>query len=340
MTGPSGKLRAMSFVTLLVLAVLVPATGLVGTAAAANAPAADNYSDILDGMEGNSTADSPYNITNVTELQAVAGDLDANYTLAGDIDASNTSSWNGGDGFEPIGNDSSPFTGTFDGSNHTITGLSINRSRENADGTGLFGRSGSGAVIEHVSLADANVNNPDSKENIGGLVGYNEGTVNETSVSGNVSGTVSGTDRVGGVVGQNTGSVDNSSASANVSGNDWVGGLVGFNTGTVNSSNATGNVSGTGNLGGLVGENEGGVVHSSYATGNVTGSLSNVGGLVGWNTEGTVNQSYATGSVSANYDRAGGLVGKIQGRLTPRTQAVTSPVTKMSAGSSETMMRG
>ncbi|XGI84730.1 GLUG motif-containing protein (plasmid) [Halorutilales archaeon Cl-col2-1] len=311
----SGKLRAVYLVSLVLVSVLALSTGGAGTAAA-NAPDAGNYSDILDGMEGNGTADSPYNITNVTELQAVAGDLDANYTVAGDIDASNTSSWNGGDGFAPIGNETTPFTGSFDGSGYAITGLYINRSRESADGTGLFGRSGSGAMIENVSLADAEVNNPDDiEENIGGLVGYNEGTVNGTSVSGNVSGTVSGTYHVGGVVGQNTGSVDDSSASANVSGTERVGGLVGFNTGTVNSSDATGNVSGQDDVGGLVGENDGGAVHSTYATGNVTGSSSNVGGLVGWNREGTVEQSYAIGDVSANDGQVGGLVGQNTGTI-------------------------
>ena len=42
-------------------------------------------------------------ITNVTELQAMEDDLTEDYVLGNDIDASATSSWNGGEGFIPVG---------------------------------------------------------------------------------------------------------------------------------------------------------------------------------------------------------------------------------------------
>jgi hypothetical protein len=46
----------------------------------------------------------PTIITNVTELQAMEDDLDEDYVLGNNIDASATSGWNGGLGFDPIGN--------------------------------------------------------------------------------------------------------------------------------------------------------------------------------------------------------------------------------------------
>jgi len=71
-------------------------------------------------------------ISNVTELQAMEDDLYGNYYLTGDIDASATSSWNDGEGFDPIGT----FVGTFDGCGYTISDLTINRPEE--DNVGLF----------------------------------------------------------------------------------------------------------------------------------------------------------------------------------------------------------
>jgi hypothetical protein len=275
-----------------------------------------------DGSEAN-----PYEVGNVDQLQCIEEQgLDANYEVVSDIDASETDSWNGGDGFEPIGElnfrGDTEFNGTFDGADYTVSGLYIDRG--SADDVGLFGGVGSGGRLENVSLENVNV----SGGTAGGLVGNNGGNVTESYANGNVSGGFG----VGGLVGYNRGNVTESYANGNVSGNDDVGGLVGFNSGgTVGESYATGDVFGDGNVGGLVGVQEAGTVRESYATGDVsadgvavgglvggsgyveesyaTGDVSgdgNVGGLVG--ISGTVTESYATGSISGN-DEVGGLVG-------------------------------
>lgn len=54
-------------------------------------------------MTGSGTAGDPYIIYDVNDLQAMKDDLTAYYELANNIDASATSGWNGGKGFEPIG---------------------------------------------------------------------------------------------------------------------------------------------------------------------------------------------------------------------------------------------
>ncbi len=54
-------------------------------------------------MTGTGTLLDPYIIYGVTDLQAMNNSLAAYYELANDIDASATSGWNSGKGFEPVG---------------------------------------------------------------------------------------------------------------------------------------------------------------------------------------------------------------------------------------------
>ena len=77
-------------------------------------------------------------------------DLIAYYVLGNDIDATATSGWNDGAGFESIGTEASSFKGSFDGKGYKITNLYINR--PGTDYVGLFGYVGSGGVIENVGL--------------------------------------------------------------------------------------------------------------------------------------------------------------------------------------------
>jgi hypothetical protein len=77
--------------------------------------------------------------------------------LGADIDASPTSTWNGGAGFEPLGGglEYQRFAGSFDGLGHTITGLTIDRPTE--PNAGLFHIAHSTSLIRNLSLLDANV---------------------------------------------------------------------------------------------------------------------------------------------------------------------------------------
>ncbi|WP_167848811.1 GLUG motif-containing protein [Methanolobus halotolerans] len=252
---------------------------------------------------GSGTEADPYQISNVAELQNMSLDLSANYTLINDIDASDTVNWNTGDGFDPIGDSSNKFTGTFDGNEFIISNLTINRSGERY--VGLFGYT-AGSFITNVSLEKTNVTGGDY--HVGGLVGYNSGgSINKSYSMGNVT----GTNYVGGLVGTNRdGTINTSYSTGNVTGTDNVGGLVGENwDASINQGYSTCNVDGDSDVGGLVGWNEGsGVVTQSYSTGSVTGS-SDVGGLVGTNYGGSINTSYSTGTVAGN-DDVGGLVGE------------------------------
>ena len=194
---------------------------------------------------------------------------------------------NGGAGWAPIGDDSNPFTATFDGNGHVIANLFIDRS--STDDIGLFGHAGSTAVIRNLGLTGVSVS---GSNKVGGLVGRNQGMVTTNYATGSVS----GIGVVGGLVGDNRGNVTASYATASVSGGTTFGGLIGSNQGTVTASYATGSVSANNTVGGLVGRNSGGTVTASYATGSVSGRQS-VGGLVG-GTGGTVTNSYYDGDTS------------------------------------------
>jgi len=277
-----------------------------------------------DPLDPNSFPNIPQGIAiqTVQDLQNIANDLAGNYHLANDIDASVTATWNGGQGFIPIGGPNSPFTGTLNGKGHIIAGLFINSGATNV---GLFGNIDSGALVENINLVQANVTGTGGGQETGAtglLAGRLDGEVANCSVSGSVTGTSTG-NFVGGLIGVNGGTVTNSSAVVAVSAPGFGsagGGLVGINVGTVSNSNATGTITNSGQgggMGGLVGENEPpGLIVNSQSSANANGNstanasvVAVVGGLAGFNSA-TIKQSRATGAVSGlNASLVGGLVG-------------------------------
>ncbi len=219
-------------------------------------------------------------IYNVHDLQAMNQNLTANYALANDIDARETSGWNGGAGFEPVGTGSSTivvdhFTGSLNGRGYTITGLHIDRPTTRY--IGLFGTIGTDAVVKNVGLIDSSIT---GTNRVGGLVGYNYmGDVFNSYTTGSIT----GDDRVGGLIGQNDWFAYNSYSMGSVTGTDVtsvVGGLIGLHTssGSLNNSYSTGQVDDGWNVGGLVGENNGGIVENSFWDTETSGQMNSDGG--------------------------------------------------------------
>ena len=87
---------------------------------------------------------------------------------------------------------------------------------------------------------------------------------------------------MGGLVGRNNGTINQAYATGNVVGhNRYIGGLVGSNiSNTIQHVFSIGNVHGRLYVGGLVGNNDNGTIKEAYAAGEVVGE-SNVGGLAG-----------------------------------------------------------
>ena len=212
-------------------------------------------------------------------------------------------------GWQPIGSSfSNSFSATFNGNDHTISNLMINRSNQSV--SGLFGYA-QNSEINNLGLLDVNISGPNR---VGSLVGRNRGSITRCYATG----TVSGPTNVGGLVGENSsgrgsgvvGSITHSHATVSVSGPTSVGGLVANNNGIITDSYATGNVAGNRFVGGLVGSNFN-TIARSYTTGDVRGTTNldsqTIGGLVGRNDASIIN-SYATGPVIGR-DIVGGLVG-------------------------------
>lgn len=141
------------------------------------------------------------------------------------------------------------FTGTFDGDNHTISGLYFCDSEKSR--VGLIGYA-TGATIKNVGVKDSYFN---GNANVGGVCGSNwDGKIENCSNTGTVSGSIN----VGGVCGVNNGNgkIENCHNTGTVSGGNQVGGVCGSNVGTISNCNNTGAVSGkSGNVGGVCGIN-------------------------------------------------------------------------------------
>ena len=228
-------------------------------------------------IEGNGsyTVTSADGLMNVAEL-VNGGKTDINITLDKNIDLT-------GKDWMPIGTSfRNSYTGTFDGGGHTITGLTVTTNDEYAGLFGYLGNFGKFGTVKNVVMDGIQITCNHRLGYAGGVAGYSRGTIENCSVSGSVSGTVS----VGGVVGaQRDGSITGCSSSATVKGTLNVGGVAGQTIfgATLTACYATGNViieiDRTQNIsgGGLVGFNDGISLLSCYATGNVTSTGSSTG---------------------------------------------------------------
>jgi len=180
--------------------------------------------------------------------------------------------------------------GEFDGNGHKISNLSFDF--DFISHIGLFGYLTPVGKITQVGVESVNITGEDD---VGGLVGWNEGTVSSSNSSGSVTGDM----HVGGLVGRNEGgAVSDSHSAGSVKGSYAVGGLVGMDEygGAVGNSYSTGDVTGDGNVGGLVGMNDYGCsVSNSFWDTQASGQATSDGGT-GKNT--TEMKNIATFSVA------------------------------------------
>ena len=199
---------------------------------------------------GSGTSGSPYVITTTAQLDALASAVKGGTTYSGtyfvlgnDIAYSTVGIGDTDENFIPIGGyfDGSDrnFSGTFNGQNHTISGIRLYKNGTAAPSMnqGLFGRI-DGATIENVVLADAHIT---GYRYVGGLVGNKvSGTVQNCLV---LESTITCENTyVGALFGKNTGTI-----TANYYHNCTVNGTanatnvgVGGNGGTSSSSDKNG----------------------------------------------------------------------------------------------------
>ena len=125
-----------------------------------------------------------------------------------------------------VGTETTPYTGTVNGNGHSITGMTINQTTNNAGFIGYLGENG---AVKNLTLKDVSVTTTGNYA--GGLVGYSLSVIENCAVEG---GTISASKgQTGGIVGR---AVGKSSApalivachnTAAVSGKVSVGGIIG-----------------------------------------------------------------------------------------------------------------
>ena len=170
----------------------------------------------------------------------------------------------------PIGTDSNPFSGTFDGNGHIISNMYVNRPNDNYNG--LFGYSPN-SFIKNLGIISSYV------------IGYR--------MQGSFSGA--------------GGKIYNSYSLATVKGiYSRTGGMCGINCTITNSYNGGTVKNGNEDLtGGLL--SAWGTVKNSYNYGPVTSSGDSVGGIVGW--MGSAINTYNLNTVSTTHSATGGILG-------------------------------
>jgi hypothetical protein len=255
---------------------------------------------------GTGEPDDPYLIYTAEQMDTIGtepNNWDKHFVLMADIDLSEYS----GRLFNIIGTSTTgPFTGVFDGNNHTISNFSYRILDFNYTSkgryVGLFGYV-QNSIIKDIGLIDPNLN---GQYDVGSLVGFLDGgTVTGCYVDG---GAVKGWEYIGGLVGRNSGCVFNCSSTSEITGIKEVGGLMGRNSGCVFDCYSVSNVFGEINyVGGLIGANHG-RISNSFSISTISGKTSTyVGGLLGVNYS-SVSNCYSSGSATGGW-RVGGLVG-------------------------------
>ncbi|MBM6890982.1 hypothetical protein H6A30_12120 [Bacteroides caecigallinarum] len=244
-------------------------------------------------------------LVNGTLTDGTEQNTSASAVLTADIELS-------GETWTPIGSESTPYTGTFDGQNHTISGMTL----ENAESySGLFGNV-TGTVRDFTVTGSITITGSEAVSKVGGAVG----SLGIAKAGGTVSGVTSdvditvsaGNDHIGGVVGSMPENSSPTVESCVYTGNitvtvaaGSVAGVVGYiRTGTIqNCANQGGiNTGGNGSVGGILGYCNNGKIYirNCYNSGSIAAEgIANVGAIVGQNnkTQATVsNCYYLTGS--------------------------------------------
>jgi hypothetical protein len=280
---------------------------------------------------GDGSSEFPYQIASWQDLDNVRNDLSAHYILVGDLDTSDTgydtyagSAAHSGAGWVPIGDNNTKFTGSFDGNDHTVSGLVV--ARFGTSYVGLFGYLSSTASVQDVTIKNPSFS---GNANVGGLSGYSDGAVSGVHI---VNPSVSSVaENAGGIAGKANGNITLSSVDGGsvASGTAWGGGITGWQAGgTISRSWTNTAVSGLNDVGGIVGYGQNAYINDCYAAGNVSSpsnSENSFGGLAG--VGGTITNSYATGDVTiaGSGENSGGLFG--EGGATIRNDFAVGTVT-------------
>ena len=222
--------------------------------------------------------------------------LSGSYILTGDIDlkGDETHQWT------PIGDFRHPFTGTFDGNGHTISGLFIDNDKKYQ---GLFGHVAGNAGVQHLTV----MGSVRGITYISGIAGYNDrGTITDcTSFV-----TVYADKDTGGITGYNyLGEISDCINHGTVTCSLYCGGITGYNNfGSVTDCLNTGDISGIENVGGITGIICGNRLTGCSNTGRVTGEEC-AGGIAGVNRDAGIIENCCNTGIIKCHKGVGGIAG-------------------------------
>lgn len=208
----------------------------------------------------------------------------------------------------PIGSQTYPYTGKFNGSSLRISGVYINHGTALVNYVGLFGYLGAAGSVSNLYVAASKIV---AYQHVGVIVGYNEGTVTSCHNTGSVTSTY----YAGGIVGSNYGTVKGCANAGMVSCANYGGGIVGQNRGPIESCFNTGEINHIGfsngqYLGGITGSNLSSVAQC-YNMGKVAG-WRYIGGVIGSQPAGgSLLCVYNAGHVSGTGTLINAVIGQV-----------------------------
>lgn len=259
---------------------------------------------------GKGTAEEPYLIASAGDLAMISRDPAAYYKVINDFSASDYGLWN-----------SIPsFTGTLDGDNHTISGLSFNGDNtlvgifaateeatiknliiespkadltDNASTVGLVVADAMTTTISNVHIKNATIN---SESNTTSAIGCIAGGANLTCVISECSATdfninTPNATNIGGIAGftRTSSNINACAVNGSIVADNAIGGIAG-ETSTdcaVTNCNIDIDINGKNTIGGVVGSADRGGIHACYVKGSLTateedwGGYYRVGGIAG-----------------------------------------------------------
>ncbi|MBE6034832.1 MAG: DUF4430 domain-containing protein [Clostridiales bacterium] len=252
----------------------------------------ENLSDVVSiPALGDGTEENPYVIHTAEELVWFAEEANKDLGSCAVLEDNIQLSGNEDKQWTPIGSAGTPYTGTFDGRGHTVSGIYINKN-DGSKYLGFFGNLGSGGIVKKLSVKGSISTETGGATYTGGLVGCaNSGSQIVNCASYVTVNAIDGT-TVGGLVGGTEGS--NYATNAKISGS--------FNAGKV---------SGKMMAGGIVGNAKFAEISYCYNRGDISTAKNNVGGILGYTSKSYISSlqnSYNTGSITGS-----GNVGALAG---------------------------
>lgn len=299
------------------------------------------YAGLFSG--GTGIEEDPYKIANARDFKSIskygklghgslsaASFLGAFYKQTADINFKNADL-----SASMIGAASTPFTGTYDGDNKTLSNFTITGSPSGNEGVAPF-KAVDGATLKNIAISRAEIT---GGKFTAGLAGYAKGVglnIENCSIS---SSTISDTGHdygVGGLVGGIYGgkvtgcSGTDLTISTSTSGKRYFGGLISYINGSVEVSNCTLNsrttITNAFQSGGIVGQinNAEALITDCHNHSEITATGCNyIGGILGYATVGTVSDCSNDGDISGANSIAG-IIGYFNGKDANVTDCVNT----------------